>query len=757
MPSFPVTGVGRNKNVQASMMAGPPVIHPMQILFQEHVKCMMAVKELQSQVQKLNEFRSRVLQAFPQLESLGPYAVPSKQGPSGAGSEAPSRKSTISSVKTARVLPAVSQQYGSRRPVPQSQYGNRPSNGQRGQLRDKSQWPSDKFVVIAQGKNWLRIRPCPEKSDSEDVDSDDEHHSTSDSLHSMMDPPLKRKPKVVPGGRKGEGAVMPRQDSGFSTDGKERLHQDRSSDVHWVKFGSATDDELMTVLDLISEKSEVLRKQADQAVDQGEALGDIGLKSDAILNELEQLCNEKEQLIDRLGVAEAERDLFRTEVLRLRDSLTEMESNRQTVEDRLEMVYMERERLGGKRHSWLPQFSRNSNQKSDCIVGAKKESTGQSAPDGSGGPMLQPLLGQGSRSLPDRLGQTKLKVRMDKSKISAILQETRALELQRQLLVAVLRNEVLRTQLEQSLGELHQKTATWQQTEYVLKSSMEQLQRSHGDLDTKLQQTETELRVERSKRQVLERALQAAYKDLTSSTVRGECVSSTENVRQLSVEVFPIHQIPLNHPSEKLIDRSSPVPWQPMEPLLGPNVGSIVNADYCSAAMGTSNAPGDFNEPFFKGHSNGPQQRVATVYGDQTDPRERVYQSGDSCLRGKEGDLERNNPIATLCPHLSRGNMPTSEMGKSAFSRSSMMTSQVIRRLSLNEVNAAKRDRHETKFMPHSYVTRSSPKSQPEACTPKYSQSAEDLQNSNWEWTYDLRDTSQHFANVPQQMSQAAN
>lgn len=435
----------------------------------------------------------------------------------------------------------------------------------RGRFSERTNWGSKKFVVVAQGKNWLRLRPHSEKSDSELEDSDEDQNSTSDSLHSMMEQPDTRKTKLG-SNQKGDGTIPLRQDSGFSTDGKERLTQDRSSDVQWAKVDSVEEDELMTLLEMIAQKGKILRNQIEKS-ETGcrytTTLSDIGLKPEDVLTEIERLRSEKEQLLERFVYVEVEKEMYKGEMTRLRDLMIDSETIRRTLEDRLEVSYTEREQLRSRLRDIRTHFTRPESTKKDTTTtngttGARVPTSNRTSSSSASGYLRDALIHtpcKSSSSLPDRLNHTKLRVRMDKSKISSILQESRPLELQRELLVAVLRNELLKSQLEQSLSEWNEKITCWQQTESKLHTNMEICQRTCTELQNKLDHTENELRVERSKRQVLERALEAAYRDLTGSNTRGERtegVSAAEAVRQLSVETFPVHQIPMNISPDKV-------------------------------------------------------------------------------------------------------------------------------------------------------------------------------------------------------------
>lgn len=79
---------------------------------------------------------------------------------------------------------------------------------------------------------------------------------------------------------------------------------------------------------------------------------------------------------------------------------------------------------------------------------------------------------------------------------------------------------------------------------------------------------------------------------------------------------------------------------------------------------------------------------------------------------------------------------------------------QGARRLSLMDFNGTKSDRGETNLKPMVYFNGSSPKSRPlDIFTSRYSQSSDALQNSDWEWTYDVQGTSQNVAHISERLN----
>lgn len=454
----------------------------------------------------------------------------------------------------------------------------------RTQRRVSSGGSGQKFVVVAQGKNWLRIRPYSEvdnsdaddDDDEEEDDVDDETNSTSDSLHSMrigqkssnrVGGVLVRSTKITAG----HGAAQPLQssngmrgqDSGFSTDGKVSGHlhsASSSSEIHhqWSKeedhhhhhhhqsylhgrnqrhsTRSSCDDELAAILDQIGHKSWVLRAQLEKtAVTPSHpghiSLSDIGLDTDQVLAELERLRAERDQLQERLA---SDRLIHGREVGRLHEELVERENTKRLTEERMEVLVAEREKLISNIHCMHSQFSgrtaggqahlhQSTTAATRRVVSrrpvAAAADTKETRKPRSGQSMIhhRAFNLDGPTSLTDMLdNKKKLPVHLNRSRVTAILTERNPLELQRQLLSSTVEQALSWARQKRTAAEWQTRAETWKRTELSLRAEAEVARQSNVQLQVMVHQMEMDLDAERSKRQVLERALHSAYKDLTA-------------------------------------------------------------------------------------------------------------------------------------------------------------------------------------------------------------------------------------------------
>uniref|UniRef100_T1JJV5 Uncharacterized protein n=1 Tax=Strigamia maritima TaxID=126957 RepID=T1JJV5_STRMM len=436
------------------------VAKPFHFLIQEQAKCLVAVKELQDQVQSLSHFRKVVTKSFPEIVNI---TRSNMQWPKNYTSTA------------GRLLPTLTN--GSRHHHSSSSTESVELDA--GSIKNKNKTrnnstsnnASQKFVVVAQGKNWLRIRPYT-NADSELDDSDNEPMSTCDSLCSNR--------------RKHNG----RQDSGFSTEPQ----ADKSLVMMTPWTGPQSKDELLSLLDVIEAQSIELKSELERPaatrVDNGQQeIADNSSQSSAI----QFLRREKDELAERLLVSE-ERSL----TAHVRTS---------QLEERLRTAATEREQLDMRIHGMHMQFVR------PC--GSSIESAE------SGG---------GVRSA-DSLLRGKVHVKPNPGRLAAVLRETRVLELQKQLLMSVMENEVLKTQLEHVNKDWSRRTREWHRE---LDLAHNEARAAKAGLD----RARLELQSEKARLRMLQRVLQTAPTLDGGASVNGHLVHSLHALGQSFADHF---------------------------------------------------------------------------------------------------------------------------------------------------------------------------------------------------------------------------
>ncbi|GAB6024216.1 hypothetical protein CHUAL_008915 [Chamberlinius hualienensis] len=435
--------------------------YPADIVLQEQAKYVVFIKELQKQVRTLEDFRSRVLQAFPHLD-IGFFMAK-------LSSAAKRQQKSSSTTTAAAVLPSLTHNFSD----------------------EPSKLTTKKCLVRAKTKkqrNVVRLRKFSdyERSETTEADSNevDLSNETNSGVRSKLD----------------GSCVTHRTDSGFSTDGKPVRDESGTNRLSRMELDERTksreddDDELMNVLEIIEKRSLTVRSIVEHRMAVSSS------KEEELLTEIDQLQLEKEMLAEKLLGVEMELKLYREEVLRLKDSLIESEVAKRMVEERLDAAIAEREQLGTKINRIHSRF-------------VTKHSPVNVEPNFSLGTRSSAAF---AAAISAAAVGTKLKVRVDRSKVSAILQESRALELQRQLLVLMVRGEVLKSRMEVQDRDWNLRICSLKQLEIQWQKDMESLKRGNNELQIKIQKISTELRMERTKRKVLERALHAAYKDLTA-------------------------------------------------------------------------------------------------------------------------------------------------------------------------------------------------------------------------------------------------
>ncbi|XP_076361508.1 uncharacterized protein LOC143252758 isoform X2 [Tachypleus tridentatus] len=237
-------------------------------------------------------------------------------------------------------------------------------------------------------------------------------------------------------------------------------------------FGAS--DELSTLLDVISQKGLLLRKQIDVMNQQRDVKGGNYLES------CEQDFVSRHQTVENVEIKlkqiEKERNGLFNKVVHLEATCQELEDERKWLEERLETILLEKEQLEYHIHGLYLQYVKNQGNE------AEQWKEGEFTEN-----ISQPKI---SRSQNEAASPSLQATASCKNRVSSVLKESDIMKLQQRLITYMLENEILQTKIQQ-LEEIHKTSSVI--VENKLTVQCKQLQREKDELCRRLQANNLEL------------------------------------------------------------------------------------------------------------------------------------------------------------------------------------------------------------------------------------------------------------------------
>ncbi|KAH7979504.1 hypothetical protein HPB49_009668 [Dermacentor silvarum] len=393
-----------------SLSSGVP--GPIFFLIKEQAKSLLAIKELQDRVQALEGFRNDIFFAIQDIQQTMQSSPERPPQVALTSSKEPAKAASVHRIDSRVPLGASESKSWTLNPKPRRHKDGSLMTAVCGRARAKSAPVGNE---LSQG---VVAKPTTVASLS----------SKGDTASAILE--------------------SDKQDSGLDSDCRD--HGSRESTL-------APKDELLTLLDIIDERSGLLKERLRE-MEKSKGLDSL-LRGGACSRSDVLEFHEKE-LQARLSEMEVERTKHRLHVRQLQATIHRMEGERIACEEKLQASLSERKELEKKVHSLHMQYVRAG---PSSLPLAKSDADPWPAASLQG---AQKLVGDVAKGITTEEG---------KAKVSNILKESNLLELKKLLLLYTLENQALKEKADESDQHWFNKLSEWKATEASLRSDIQAL------------------------------------------------------------------------------------------------------------------------------------------------------------------------------------------------------------------------------------------------------------------------------------------